>query len=69
MVTCWKAFIKNVIENQYTCNPALWIVEAERSRVQDQPLLHSEFKVCLAYMRPCPTTLKLWSLNWGLKND
>lgn len=35
----------------HTCHPRTWEVEAEESRVQDQPQLHTEFKTSLGSMR------------------
>lgn len=41
-----------------TCNPNLWEVEAEASRNQGHPWLHSELAVSLSYSRPCLQTRK-----------
>ena len=35
-----------------TCNPSTWKVEAGDSGDHNHPQLHSEFKVCLSYVRP-----------------
>lgn len=35
------------------CNPSTYRVEAGRSEVRGQYLLHSRFEVSLAYLRPC----------------
>lgn len=35
----------------HACSPSPWGVEGGGSKVQDHPLIHSEFKTSLGYMR------------------
>lgn len=37
----------------YTCNARTQEVQAEGPELQDRSWLHSRFRVCLGYVRPC----------------
>jgi hypothetical protein len=42
--------MRQLLSSSFLPSPATWVAKAERSRVQGQPGLHSEFKAHLGYI-------------------